>query len=198
MRPYPILILCVALLLGACAADETPKDPFLFRLEFVATSETEGTTPIGDRTVIASGTSLRVVLERLGTGRVYLIHRDPDDAITVLYPHKGQLAQQERQVTILDSRLDDKTGLETFHLIASEKPLEQLERAISDVHDGKEGVASALKAEVLALRKRHESMTAKAWRPAPIGGQMRSGGDPDAVEYTVRGALCRTYTIDHR
>ena len=188
-------------MLGACAADETPEDPFLFRLEFVATSETEGTMPIGDRTVVASGTPLRIVLERLGTGRVYLIHRDPDDAIAVLYPGKDQLAQQERQVKILDTRLDDKTGMETIHLIASKEPLEQLERAIADVHNGKEGAASALKAEVLALRKRHESMAAKAWRPAPIGGKMRGDevpGGAATLEYTVRGALCRTYTIDHR
>ena len=176
--------LLLTLALAAACASET-KDPARLRVAVWS-----GDTPIRERATLKSGAEINLAVEPVPACHVYVIHRGPGDEFNVLFPESGASSQLEGARTVLEGNLDEKTGLESLHVIASREPLSELEQAI------RSGAKSAIIAAVSEVRQRYEKVTVVAARPAPIGGLVRS--PPEALEYTFADVLCRTYAVDHR
>jgi hypothetical protein len=110
-------------------------------------------------------------------------------------------------------RLDEVVGTETFYLLASARPLENLDTLCNKLHAAaaqteRETVSGQILSEINRLQKKRRTLTAAAERPIRLGGNFRGTMKetkpalPDisqiAVEISASDFYSRTYTIDHR
>jgi hypothetical protein len=110
-------------------------------------------------------------------------------------------------------RLDEVTGLETFYLLASARPLESLDKLCNSLFSSgnqsdRDVIGRQILSEITRLQKKRRGLTAAAERPIRIGGNLRGHSEdtepelPDisriAMEISVSDFYSRTFTIDHR
>ena len=172
--------------------------------------ETDGEKPSAvtrDRQ-LDTGTKLKFLVEPLSPGSVYLILLDSADEIHVLYRESTTEVPGRAYVPPGKHRfeLDNHAGRETFFLVASVEPLEQLDQLLAR-HAEAEGVdrrelGDAVVTEIRQLHKAHRQFSRPVERPVMIGGQMRGGStgsaiDELAVEISAERFYGKTITIDH-
>jgi len=164
-------------------------------------------------TKLESGTKLKLLVEPLSAGSVYLFLLDSSDELHVLYrkssaPSKGG----DGKPTYIPPgsqwfELETGAGMETFFLLASVDPLADLERGIDKFEAAaapdKKAAASALIEEVRRLNKAHRNFARPVEKPVMIGGQTRGATDAAsaidqlAVEVEAEKFYGKTITIDH-
>jgi len=158
-------------------------------------------------------------LQPLSNGHIYLIYHGAQDEIHLLFPtgQYSSLQDQELQIPHLIPKgsgwfsIDNQPGLERFYLLASDKPLVELEKLLNRLNGAtaadRQILAQEIRTEIKRLKKSHRQLRAAAERPVAIGGTVRgtTTEDPDtypditqlSIEISVTSFFSRTFTIEH-
>lgn len=193
-----------------------------FRWAFAVTSSREGkriAMPVTQDMVLKSGDRLKMMVELEKRCFVYLFYDDGRNTLKLLFPYTlQQLTQfykpgQRYYIPRADGwfKLDNNPGREVFHLIASAKRLDGLEKAYqlyaSAAGDARAEAAKTLRDRIAELGKQRRELCAPAERPVTIGGALRSVQDDRgsrrldiaafADEIVSKGLTARNYTIEH-
>jgi hypothetical protein len=151
---------------------------------------------------------------------LYLIYQSSQGKLAVLFPYHFKDKYSEEQALkghyIPEKnawfQLDEHTGQERFHLLASDKRLTRLEDLINQYESGdnakKPELSQQIVSEIDMLRRKNFKPKANAERPLSIVGNTRGTERPQAalpidlaehaVEISAIHFFIRTYTIDHR
>jgi hypothetical protein len=221
---HGMLLGCALLLLsGVSFAGEEEKGSVSFRWAFGAvmgSGNDRRFEPITHDTALNSGDQLKMLVELQKECFVYIIHRNPDDRVALLFPYgikEGETHYQTATRYYIPRgdawfELDRNVGRETFYLLASDKKLCPLEELISRYETTEAAqkpiVAKLIFAEIQNLKKQHRQLASTAERPVIIGGRIRGIekqlGEtlPDiatiADEISGVDFYARTFTIEHR
>lgn len=166
--------------------------------------------------VLHSGDQLKAFLELQENCHVYWVYQSAQEEIRLLFPSDVDELSAGNSWYIPEGdswfELDAHTGIETFHLIASEARLVKLEGffqkyGLLSPAEKQEGWDQILR-EIQTLKRRHRQLKTVAERPVQIVGGIRGGDetkpafkfDPAslAVEICARKFYSRTFTIDHQ
>jgi hypothetical protein len=202
-------------------AEEAAGDNVAFRWAFgamVGPMQERKFVPIVADTALKTGDQLKCMLELHKPCFVYLIYQSSQGDMNMLFPY--QLDEFGNDYTLMRTyyvprndtwfELDDKSGTETFYLIASASRLHELEGLFQKNPSGADGSSRSglIRAQIKALQKQHRTLTASAERPVPIGGNVRGlikdeqTKAPDtgagAIEVSAKDFYCRTFTIEHK
>ena len=151
---------------------------------------------------------------------VYFIYQDSLGEIQLLFPKNFRQFTDDYQLLKkyyipagdLWFALDEKTGHEAFHLLASAQRLAILENLIADYESSasinKPAIAKKIVAEIQENKRKHKKLQATAERPVQIGGSLRGTVKtlnqpfPDldivATQISTPNFYGRTFTIDHK
>jgi len=184
--------------------------------------------PENDRKLIAitrdtelkTGDKFKMLVELKKMCFVYLIFQDSLGEIQLLFPKNFKQFTDDYQLLKkyympagdLWFALDENTGHEAFHLIASAQRLKTLEKLISDYESSvtinKTEYEKRIVDEIQTIKKQHKVLHAPAERPVQIGGSLRGTRKvpgqpfPDidivATGISTRNFFGRTFTIDHK
>jgi hypothetical protein len=219
-----MLLGCALLLLSSASfAGEEEKENLSFRWAFGAvmgSGNDRRFEPITHDTTLSSGDQLKMLVELQKECFVYVIHRNPEDRVALLFPYSIKEGEADYQTATRyyiprgDAwfELDRNVGRETFYLLASDKKLCTLEELISQYETAesahKPAMAKLIFGEIHNLRKQHRQLASSAERPVIIGGRIRGIekqlGEtlPDiatiADEISGVDFYARTFTIEHR
>ena len=210
-------MLLVAVPAPAALGEETKaSDDVVFRWAFGALVGSEAErhlVTITRDTTLQTGDELKMSVDLRTSCFVYLIYRGSQGDVSLLFPGQAQRTAPEDQRPIAYYipegeawfRLDQHTGLERFYLLASARPLTDLEALLNaygsaDPPD-RAGLVDPILAHIKGLRRQHGGLKTRAERPVSIAGNVRgitSALDQIAVEISASGFFSKTYTIDHR
>ena len=218
-----VLIRSTALLLflgSAAGAGQRAPGEVRFRFAFGAVTgsgESQTLTAITEDTSLETGDRLKITIELVRPGFVYVLHRGPNDEVTLLFPPDLKASPQVGRTTYLPDEtrwfeLDEHPGSETFYLLGSVERLRaletMLERNALAPASGKSAISVEIVAEIRRLRLEHRNVLAEAERPVIIGGNVRGlekvpgRALPDvstlAVEVVAADFYARTFTITHQ
>jgi hypothetical protein len=205
-----ITVLAFAAGLGATLADPESSAGTVELRWALGAWETNGEKPTAvtaDRQ-LDTGTKLKFLVEPLSPGSVYLILLDSADEIHVLYRESTTEVPGRAYVPPGQHRfeLNDHAGRETFFLVASVEPLEELDQLLARYAEAegadKGELGDAVVTEIRRLHTVHRKFSRPVEKPVMIGGQMRSGStgsaiDELAVEISAEQFYGKTITIDH-
>lgn len=198
---------------GSLANSEEAKPTVTLRWALGAMeTDSDAPNPIHRDTQLSSGTRLKFLVEPLSRGTVYLILLDSSDEVSVLYHQPGSQGAGDAVPAYIPPgsqwfELDDTTGMETFFLLASVDPMDEL-TALLDRHesaktDSRKAVGTDIVAEIRRLQKMHRNFSRPVEKPVIIGGQTRGTGDANsaidrlAVEVEAETFYGKTITIEH-
>jgi len=172
---------------------------------------------IVEDTTLKTGDQLKMMINKKSECFVYLVYHGSNGDIMSLFPFNSkQLNNNINKIYYIPKgnawfTLDENTGNETFHLIASEKRLQNLECLINkyqvSTKEEKSNIGLQIIKEIKSVKRMHKNFTAKVERPIPIAGSIRSSEDqhpnfydilPLAVEITATTFYGRTFTIEHK
>ena len=204
-----------------CAAGEEADVDFRWAFGVLSGSGNERKLePIVRDTTLRSGDQLKMMVELLKPCFVYVIYHNDRDGLKLLFPYtagqSGAAVELSKKYYIPQGdawlELDNRTGQETFYLLASAQRLSTLDEllaahASADASKKAELVRDIL-GEIRNLRKQHREFVAPPERPVAIGGSVRGlekqagSGRPDvavlADELMSSGFVARAFTIDHK
>lgn len=174
-------------------------------------------------TVLKSGDRIKMMIELREKCFVYVIHRNPQDEVFLLFPYEieqfGSDYRVDRTYYIPrgDSwfELDGNVGRETFYIFASLERMSDLDglfsRYASAAGADKRAISREILAQVQNLESRslpNKTLLARADRPAPVEGAVRglgpsrksAGVDLTSIAEEIRsgGAVFKTVTIEHK
>lgn len=171
-------------------------------------------------TTLSSGDQVKMIVKLTRHCFVYLIYEAPGGEITLRFPYTLEQFSTDYKVGknyyIPKGRpwfqLDEKTGKETFYLLASPTRLTELESLLTKYGlspaSGKADAARELLSEIRNVRKRFKTFTTIAERPISIGGNVRGLGNPIAgrrpdvatitTEISANNFYGKTITVDHK
>lgn len=181
----------------------------------------EGTIePVKPGMVLRSGDRIKMMIELRGECFVYVIHKNPQDEVFLLFPYDiSQFASDYRvgktyTIPQGDSwfELDQTVGRETFYIFAASERLSDLDSLFSRYGSALGMERTAVGREILAavrdLSRQYRESGAPAEQLASIGGAFRGIGrnrkavnvDLPSIAEEVRadGAIFRTIAIEHR
>ena len=221
-RILMLAVVSAALLCASGKAEEPAGDNISFRWAFgalVGPEQGRKFVPIVADTALKTGDQLKFMLELHKTCFVYLIYQSSQGDMSLLFPYQSNKAGNNYELMKMyytprdDSwfELDDKSGTETFYLIASVSRLNDLEELFQKAASGADidrDQSELIHARITALKKRHRTLTASAERPVPIGGNVRGISKDvqaktpdmgaDAIEVSAKDFYCRTFAIEHK
>lgn len=166
-----------------------------------------------------TGDRLKFLLSHKTPCFIYLFHQSGMEELTLLYP--GQIDSYEVETDSVFFippadrwfALDERTGMEKFHLIASGQRLQQIELLYRRYTSNKsrtghqEELAEIISA-IKALRRKHLRNPGPIERPVHLGGKFRAlNEEPErlstglsaiAIDISAKNFFSRTFTIDHR
>ncbi len=174
---------------------------------------------VDQNAVLHSGDRLKIFLQPQTDCHLYLIYRSSQNELVVMLPAQGSGSRTAAGVQHRvpgGSRwfsLDEVTGIETFYLLVSARPLENLETLCQNLSASMEkskrdAFGRDLLSEINRLQKKRRRLTAPAERPIRLGGNFRGFAEdakPElpnlsriAMEISASDFYSRTFTIDHR
>jgi len=204
-------------------AEEQKEDNVSFRWAFGAI-----VGPVDDRKLIAitrdselkTGDKFKMFVELKKKCFVYLIFQDSLGEIQLLFPKNFRQFADDYQLSKkyyipagdLWFALDEKTGHEAFHLVASPQRLSILENLITDYESSasinKSEISKRIVAEIQGIKRKHKKLQATPERPVQIAGSLRGTEKnlnqpfPDldivAAEISTPDFYGRTFTIEHK
>jgi len=223
----PVVLLvafCLLLSLSPKANAEQKEDKDVsFRWAFGAI-----TGPENDRELVAitrdtelkTGDQVKMYLELEKKCFVYVFYRSAQDEVQMVFPYNARQFSDDYKTSTKYYipqgnkwfKMDEKTGPETFYLLASAERLTELEAIYGKYGSADPGQKQALAKQVIAkirkIKKSHRKFTTVAERPVAIGGNVRGikvgGAGPVfdvstlAVEISATNFFSRTFTIDHK
>jgi hypothetical protein len=161
-----------------------------------------------------AGDELQLFVSPVVKCHVYVLLHDSRGDVTMLFPKSlsqfdtGYRAGGAYYVPSESSRLrlDDQTGTETLHILASAQRLQKLEDLLTAYKTadsaGQPPLVRAIVAEVRELKRRHQPLQTAAERPLAIAGRTRTGPAIDvadvAIEVRAVDFYSKTLTIDHQ
>ena len=171
-------------------------------------------------TTLNTGDQLKILLEVKNRCYVYLIYENPKHAIRLLFPYYPQqfvkdYRTSKRYYIPQGDRwfqLDENVGRETFHLLASNQRLVNLEAILESYASAEEGVKREYGKQVLAeirnMKKRYRQFKSIAERPPEIVGRIRGDDQGEkiikddladfAVKIKAEAFYSRTFAINHQ
>jgi hypothetical protein len=219
------IVLCLYLLVFLCGLERVAgagEDNLnvSFKWSFGAlVGEERSFQPVTRDMPLKSGDQLKMMVELQKECFVYLIHYSDGDGIKLLFPYKPQQFDTDYQlfkryyIPEGDAwfQLDQDSGNEFFHLLASSERLRKLEELLIDYEKAesakKPEIAGKILAEIRSVKRENKEFAAPAERPVAIGGAIRGmefsrvGGRPDvaaiASNVLSTGFIARTFTIEH-
>ena len=172
-------------------------------------SSTGKPTAIQRDTQLGTGTKLKLLVEPMSAGSVYLLLLDSSEELQVLYRKASTVSADATYIPPGSQwfELEEGVGMDTFFLLAAVEPLTELE-ALLDRHEAgdataKKALAKSVVDEVVRLNRAHRKFARPVERPVMIGGQTRGTGtasaaiDQLAVEVEAEQFYGKTITIDH-
>ena len=216
------LTLLIGLLAFATEGSATEAEQIRLQWAFGALTGSEDNPQllsIEEQAVLHSGDRMKIFLQPKTDCHLYLFYHSSQEETVVMLPAKGAgslIAADDRTTVPRGSdwfRLDEVTGQETFYLIASARPLEELETLCIRLFSAgsqpeRTAVGRQILSEIDRLQKTRRTLTAAAERPIRLGGNFRGLTEetkpelPDisriAMEISASDFYSRTFTIDHR
>ena len=174
---------------------------------------------IEEKAILHSGDRIKIFLQPETDCHLFLFYRSSQGELIVLLPEQGGASMTaagiQKMIPDADQwfKLDTVTGRESFYLLASARPLENLEslcRKMSAAPSAAEraAIGQDILSEVRRLRKKRPTLTAAAERPVRLGGNFRGVTEPAApklpdlsriaMEISAADFYSRTFTIDHQ
>ena len=217
-----VFAILFALFLPIVSTEATEATTIKFQWAFGALTGPEDNPQllsIEENAVLHSGDRMKIFLQPQTECFVYLFYRSSQQELVVMLPARGSGSRAVAGTQTLVPRgpdwfrLDEVTGLETFYLLASARPLEKLDilckkLSTAAVQSEREAVGNQILSEINRLQKNRRTLTAAAERPIRLGGNFRGLTEeakpqlPDisriAVEISASDFFSRTITIDHR
>ncbi len=176
--------------------------------------------PITRDRALRSGDKLKMLVEPLPGSFVYVIYFNSHNEASLLFPYNldqpsANYGTSKRYLIPQGEawfELDRNTGLETFHLLASDQRLTELEallkrRQAADAASQPE-IAKQILAEIRRVKRERKELASPAERPVNLGGVIRGDGRPPKIslpdiasitqEITASGFFSRAFTIEHQ
>jgi Domain of unknown function (DUF4384) len=181
-----------------------------------ASSNPSKVEQVSTHMVLNSGDKLKMMIQIRKKCFVYLIHRDSQGSFAMLFPYS--LKQFETDYQTARSyyspkgeawfQLDNRTGNETFYLIASDQRLLDIEYTYQKYAASEESKKQDLAGQILSQLESHlassggEEILASN-QPTPRGFERATGADPTdvaqlATEISFDNIYSKTFVIDHR
>jgi len=204
-------------------AAETEKRELKFRWAFGTlggSANAPRVEPVAGNSVLKSGDKLKVMIELHKKCFVYLVHHNAQGEVAMLFPYDfkqfGTDYQTGRKYYVPKGeawfQLDNKTGKETFYLMASDQRLLDIEylynKYVSSEPVKRTEIAVQMVAELDSLREQYraagEQSDVLASNEATIRGFERAtGADPTDIAGLARdiafnNLYSETIVIDHR
>ena len=218
-----LIALCFLFLNSRGTADQNDENNISFRWAFGAMVGSENDrrlVAVTRDTILKTGDQIKLFVELKKKCFVYLIYHSGQNELHMLFPYETSWFSKEpetRKKYYIPQgnkwfELDEKTGLETFYLLASAERLSRLEVLVEKyacaTASEKQELVKEVLAEIQKTKRGHRKLTAPAERPVSIGGSVRGPGrkkettppdiDPIAEEVSATDFYSRTFTIDHR
>lgn len=173
--------------------------------------------PIKQDTALKSGDQIRMMVELEKKCFLYVIHQNARGEFKLLFPYSLQQfatnygVGKKYYIPQGDEwlKLDEHTGSEVFHLLASARRIEGIENLWSQYESAeavhKPEIGKLILAEIRNVKKQNRELTTHAERPVNIGGSIR-GIKPEpnpldistlAEEILANGFYAKAFTIDH-
>ena len=218
----------VVLLIGATASlyaqTPPPQNNVQYAWTFVARSGEVGHRHIGvvtKDTALKSGDEFKLFVNLTKECFVYIIHKNPDGQLALLFPYDTSMFQNgysvDKNFYIPKGRqwftLDKNPGTEIFYVFASSERLTALEASLHGYFASESGkkvdAATLVVNEIKETKKRFRTFSTIAERPISIAGNVRGaeekGMDPEridiatlATEISANNFFSKTITIDHK
>ncbi len=171
-------------------------------------------------TALKTGDQFKMMVELKKKCFVYLIHSSGQGEIQLLFPNgikqfsDNYKTSKKYYIPQGDFwfALDKNIGQETFYLLASAKRLPGLETLLHDYESAdsknKPEFAAKILTKIRKIKRLHNTLTAAAERPVPMGGDVRGKTKNQnmpfkdvaslAVEIIATDFYSRTFTIEHQ
>jgi hypothetical protein len=207
---------------AAVAAGKEKADP-KFRWAFGEIRGPAGAPkvePVAAKSVLKSGDKLKMMIELQRKCFVYVIHHNAQGDVSMIFPYTLKQFdtdyQTARKYFIPKGeawfQLDDKTGSETFYLIASDQRLLDVEflydRYVAAEPSKKSEIAGQMLADINGIRDQHLASSGQAEVLAkseerPRGFERATGADPTDItglarEIAFTNTYTETFVIEHR
>jgi hypothetical protein len=209
-RPTSVVLGALAIVAASALAPARAAEPEIGLRWALSAIEKGAESPsaIHADTQLAAGDRLKFLVEPLTPCSVYLVLQDASEDVHVLYKKSAQASETGGKRTYIPPdkqwfEVDEKSGMETFFLIASAEPLGDLEKLL-DAHDkasDRKASADKIVAEIRRLHKAHRDFARPIEKPMMIGGQTRSASpssiDRLAMEVSAERFYAKTITIEH-
>jgi len=170
--------------------------------------------------ILCSGDTLKLMLKTKHRCFAYIIHRDPQGKLALLFPFRkeelGEPLTAGKTVLIPPFgewlTLDRNKGKESIHLLVAVKRLRGLEKSIGQLLSAPPSSQSDLSARIFdklnRLQSLEERLATPVGKPLVIAGRIRGGNNSElneighltkmAVNLKANLVLGRTYHIDHQ
>lgn len=186
----------------------------------VGEGEEEKLEAIKQDTALKSGDQVKMLVELEKKCFIYVIHQNAQGELKLLFPYNLQQFAtnyeigQKYYVPQGDAwlRLNEQTGTEAFHLLASAQRMVEIENLWSQYESAeaahKPEIGKLILTEIRNLKKQNRELTASVERPVSIGGNIRGITQPKesdpfdvatiADEISANNFYARAFTIDHQ
>lgn len=207
---------------GLCG-QKLPQKPVSFAWTIAAQIEkgpVRRIIPVKSKTTLRSGDQVKMYLKIEEKCFVYVVYQSSSNELLLLFPERKDILDSSSPLygthylpsTDRWYKLDNHTGFERFHLIASSRRLSNLENLLAAYGNASAEMKFQLRDEIISMIKelsRHSNqLTITAEKPIRISGNMRSnqtikisGFDdikPQLVEVGKGKIFIKTYTINHK
>lgn len=216
---------CVGLLAAPYAglAAEAKKENILFKVAFGALVGTESgmrLEPVRNSTILKSGDKFKMMLEMEKKCYLYVIYKNSQGEMSLLFPYGIEQFETNYETSrkyFLPPReawyeLDNRTGSETFYVIASSQRLRDVEYLFTRYDSAeparKRGIALQVLSALDRIRTEHRDYTIVAEAPLTSdtttrGVERSQGADPTdisclATQVRASDFYSKTYVIEHR
>ena len=176
--------------------------------------------PVRTHMALSSGDKLKMMVQIKKTCFVYVFHKDSRGNFTLIFPYSIKQFDTDYQTARKyytpkgDGwfQLDDRTGRETFYLIASDQRLLDIEYAYqeyaSSTSSERQHLAEQMVSKLDAIAPANLSSSAAGYTPADEhyatrGFERATGADPMDItplarEISFDNIYSETFSIDHR
>jgi hypothetical protein len=185
-----------------------------------ASSNPEKVEPVMTKMVLSSGDKLKIMIQLRKKCFVYVIHRDSQGDFAMLFPYSVKQFDTDYQTARnyyapkgeAWFQLDNRTGNETFYLIASDQRLLDIEYTYENYASSGESKKRDMAAHMLSslnkITETYLTSSVGVEKPAYNQSAMRgferaTGADPTGIadlarEISFDNIYSETFVVDHR
>lgn len=224
--PARLFLLFSAMLFFQTPAWSAPENHYDSRILWAfgalrASSSHRRAVPVTTGMVLHSGDQLKMMIRTMDKCFVYLIYKDSQANLTMLFPYSPQQFDSDYRVArnyyVPEGeawfQLDKMTGRETFYLIASDQRLMDIEYTYGKYvsckgKKDKRDMAAQMLSELDSITQKHFASSGQDSLPADRkslarGFERAAGADPTDItglarQISFNNIYSRTFVIDHK